>query len=61
MKKHWKYWNFVKITDEKQAIDIKKIYDHYLDKRNDILKNTHFKVEDVFGDIQGEEGNSPKK
>ena len=26
-------------------------YNHYLDKRKDIMKTTQFKVEDEFGDI----------
>ena len=27
------------------------MYNHYLDKRSDIMKNTQFEVVDVFGDI----------
>ena len=27
-----------------------QIYNHYIDKRSEIMKNTQFKVEDVFGD-----------
>ena len=30
---------------------MKKIYNLYVDKRKDIMKNTQFKVEDVFGDV----------
>ena len=41
----------VKKTDDKEAEEFKKIYNHYLDKRKKIMKNTSFKVEDVFGDI----------
>ena len=26
------------------------IYNHYIDKRSEILKNTKFTVEDIFGD-----------
>ena len=37
--------------DEEEAEELKKIYIHYLDKRNEIMKNTSFKVEDVFGDF----------
>ena len=37
--------------DEKEAEELKEIYNHYIDKRKEILKNTSFKVEDVFGDI----------
>ena len=36
--------------DEKEAEELKKIYNHYLDKRKYIMKNTQSKVEDVFGD-----------
>ena len=37
--------------DEKEAEDLKKFCNHYCDKRKDRMKNTSFKVEDVFGDI----------
>ena len=37
--------------DEKEANELKKIYNHYIDKRSEIMKNTSFKVEDVFGDV----------
>ena len=40
-----------KKTDEREAQELKKIYIHYIDKRSEIMKNTSFKVEDVFGDI----------
>ena len=33
----------------------KNIYNHYLDKRSDIMKITQFKVKDVFGDVLGKE------
>ena len=39
-----------KNSDEKEAQELKKIYNHYLDKRSELMKNTAFKVEDVFGD-----------
>ena len=35
----------------KEALELKNIYNHYPDKRKDIMKNTSFKVEGVFGDI----------
>ena len=44
-----------KKIDEKEAEEIKKIYNHYLDKREEIVKNTNFKVEDVFGDVIGKD------
>ena len=37
--------------DEKEAEELKKIYNHYLDKRKEIMKNTQFRVRDVFGDV----------
>ena len=40
-----------KIIDEKEAEELKKIYNHYIDKRKEIMTNTQFKVEDVFGDV----------
>ena len=40
-----------KKTDEKEAEEMKKIYNHYLDKRREIMKNTCFKVEDILSDI----------
>ena len=40
-----------KKIDEKEAEQLKQIYNHYLDKKSEILKNTEFKVEDVFSNI----------
>ena len=40
-----------KKNDEKEAEELKKIYNHYIDKRSEIMKNTSFKVEDIFGDV----------
>ena len=40
-----------KKIDGKEAQELKKIYNHYLDKRKEKMKNTQFKVEDVFGDV----------
>ena len=40
-----------KKIDEKEVQELKKVYNHYLDKRSEILKNTCFKVQDVFRDI----------
>ena len=42
-----------KKIDETETQEIKKIYNHCLDKTTDIGMNTHFKVEDVFGDFLG--------
>ena len=40
-----------KKIDEKEAMELKKFYNHYLDKRSEIMKNTSFRVEDIFGDV----------
>ena len=40
-----------KKIDEKEAQELKKIYNHYIEKRKVVMKNTQFRVEDVFGDI----------
>ena len=40
-----------KKIDEREANELKRIYNHYIDKRSEIMKNTSFKVEDVFGDV----------
>ena len=40
-----------KNIDQKEAEQLKQIYNHYVDKKSEIMKNTSFKVEDVFNDI----------
>ena len=40
-----------KKIDGKEAEELKKIYNHYIDKRKEIMENTNFKVEYVFGDV----------
>ena len=35
--------------DQKEVEELKKIYNHYLDRGKDIMKNTQFRVEDIFG------------
>ena len=40
-----------KKIDEKEANQLKEIYNHYVDKKSEIMKNTSFKVEDIFNDI----------
>ena len=49
--KTWKKLMIDKKIDEKEAEELKKIYNHYIDRRSEIMKNTSFKVEDVFGDV----------
>ena len=40
-----------KRIDQKEAEQLKQIYNHYVDKKEEIMRNTSFKVEDVFNDI----------
>ena len=50
-----------KKIDQKEAEQLKQIYNLYIDKRKDILKNTQFKVEDVFGDVISKDNFSQEK
>ena len=40
-----------KKIDQKEAGELKKIYNHNIDKTSEIIKNTSFKVEDIFCDV----------
>ena len=40
---------------------MKEIYNHYLDKRKEILTSTQFKVEDIFGDVISKDSISPEQ
>ena len=40
-----------KKINEKESEQLKQIYNHYIDKRSEIMKNTSFKVEDIFTDV----------
>ena len=50
-----------KEIDRKEAEELKKVYNHYLDKRKEIMKKTNFKVEDDFGDIFSKDSISPEQ
>ena len=50
-----------KKIDEKEAMVLKKIYNRYIDKKSEIMKNTSFRVEDVFGDVISKDGISPEQ
>ena len=50
-----------KKIDEREAQELKKIYNHYIDKRSEIMKNTSFKVEDIFGDVISKDSISPEQ
>ena len=51
----------VKKIDEKEANQLKQIYNHYIDKKSEIMKNTQFKVEDIFGDVISKDSISPEQ
>ena len=40
-----------KKIDEKESGQLKQIYNHYIDKKSAIMKNTQFKVDYVFTDV----------
>ena len=40
-----------KRIDQKEADQLKQIYNHYVDKKSEIMRNTSFKVEDIFNDV----------
>ena len=50
-----------KKIDEKEAQELKKIYNHYVDKRTGIMNSTKFKVEDIFGDVISKDSISPEQ
>ena len=50
-----------KKIDEKEALELKKIYNHYLEKRKEIMDSTKFKVEDIFGDVISKDFISPEQ
>ena len=50
-----------KKIDEKEAQELKKIYNHYIDKRKEIMNSTKFKVEDIFGDVISKDSISPEQ
>ena len=50
-----------KKIDEKEALELKKIYIHYIDKRKEIMDSTKFKVEDIFGDVISKDSISPEQ
>ena len=50
-----------KKIDGKEASELKKIYNHYLDKRQEIMNSTKFKVEDIFGDVISKDSISPEQ
>ena len=50
-----------KKIDEKEALELQKIYNHYIDKKKEIMDSTKFKVEDIFGDVISKGSISPEQ
>ena len=50
-----------KKIDEKEALELKKIYNQNIDKRKEIMDSTKFKVEDIFGDVISKDSISPEQ
>ena len=50
-----------KKIDQKEAEQLKQIYNHYIDKREEIMENTSFKVEGVFGVVRSKDSISPEQ
>ena len=40
-----------KVINQKEADQLKQIYNHYVEKKSEIMKSTSFKVEDIFNDV----------
>ena len=50
-----------KKIDEKEASELKKIYNHYVHKRKEIMDSTKLKIEDCFGDVISKDSISPEQ
>ena len=44
-----------KKIDQKEADQLKQIYNYFVDKKSEIMKNTQFKVEDIFTDVMSKD------
>ena len=47
--------------DQKETLEMKKISNHYIDKRKEFMDTTKFKVEDIFGDVISQYSISPEQ
>ena len=50
-----------KKIDELECLELKKMYNHYIDKRKEIMDSTKFKVEVIFGDVISKNPISPEQ
>ena len=58
MRRLWNDQCLITRFDEKEALELKNIYNHYFDKRSDFMNNSQFEIEDIFGDILEKDINS---
>ena len=40
-----------KVINQKEADQLKQVYNHYVDKKSEMMINTRFEVEDIFNDV----------
>ena len=45
--------------DEKEAQELKKVYNHYLNKRTDFMEKTQIKNKDSFSELIGDYASPP--
>ena len=50
-----------KKSDQKEAEQLKQIYNHYVDKRKEIMDSTKIKVEYISGDVIIKDSVSPEQ
>ena len=50
-----------KKINEKESEQVKQSYNHNIDKKSEGMRNTSFKVEDVFGDVISKDSISPEQ
>ena len=50
-----------KKINREEGDKLKQIYNHYIDKREEMMSSTKFKVEDVFGDVVSKESISTEQ
>ena len=51
MKQLWNKQWLIKKIDQKEANEVKKNYKQYLNRRKEVMRETEFRVADLFGDI----------
>ena len=45
----------------KKAEELKEIYDHYVDKKDEVMKSTHSQVDDLFVVVGSKDTISPEQ